>query len=405
MCNHPKNTHTMHPLLGVLAQWLSTYNPRAVERIGVLLAYEIQEFRKCRRVLLVTPLGEILRCVATTSTTTVAELTSNSEQLFMENKYTTCLQSTSLVWAFAKDGDQLVVKPVHFQWVCDSVLSCDNAVCVLCWSSDGRHLASESGDSYVRIWDIHTRTCAHIVSDLVSSVISMSWHPRGIQLAIASWTIVYIWDMSTKKRVHVLNSHTDYVRTVSWNQAGTYIASGSMDHTIHIWDTTSWKCIRKIPCYGPVSVLCWHPTENWIAHGLFDYAIRIWKISPSQLECFEIQGHMRSIRVLCWNSSGTSLASGSKDTTIRIWTKLDSSQTAESSVLRGHTDNVISLNWHPSNNWLASGSQDGTSRIWDLATQTCIRVVPGTLGCWDPRGVHFTNGGSVSGQHFIRLWK
>lgn len=59
--------------------------------------------------------------------------------------------------------------------------------------TDPRYVASGCLGFQVRFWDIETGRCLY-VSTLRHAIISISFHPTGDILAIASGTCVYTWD-------------------------------------------------------------------------------------------------------------------------------------------------------------------------------------------------------------------
>jgi WD40 repeat protein len=54
---------------------------------------------------------------------------------------------------------------------------------------------------------------------------------------------VRIWDTSSGECVHELKGHSDWVQSVCYSPDGKTLASGSRDNTVRIWDTSSGECI------------------------------------------------------------------------------------------------------------------------------------------------------------------
>ncbi|KUF91630.1 Nitric oxide synthase-interacting protein [Phytophthora nicotianae] len=69
--------------------------------------------------------------------------------------------------------------------------------------TDPRYVASGCLGFQVRFWDIETGRCLY-VSTLRHAIISISFHPSGDILAIASGTCVYTWDYQTLRSVTFL---------------------------------------------------------------------------------------------------------------------------------------------------------------------------------------------------------
>merc|ERR1711988_805941 len=57
---------------------------------------------------------------------------------------------------------------------------------------------------------------------------------------------VRIWDVMSGECVHVLNGHSSGVSSVCYSPDGKTLASGSYDNTVRIWDVMSGECVHVL---------------------------------------------------------------------------------------------------------------------------------------------------------------
>ena len=171
-----------------------------------------------------------------------------------------------------------------------------------------------------------------------------------------------LWDTYTGEKLSTLRemgkkdivinyfNETNHAITLEFSPDGTRIASGNLDTTIQIWDTTSGEelhVLQKAP-----------PDSN------------MWFVSSGNGK--EIVGNpMKEHRndrpsALAFSPDGSLLACGSEDSTVKLWYTITGELMA---TFTGHLSNVNHLAFSPDGNMLASGSSDGTVKFWDIETK------------------------------------
>uniref|UniRef100_A0A224YTL0 Microtubule binding protein ytm1 n=1 Tax=Rhipicephalus zambeziensis TaxID=60191 RepID=A0A224YTL0_9ACAR len=78
----------------------------------------------------------------------------------------------------------------------------EEAVLVTAFSPDGRHLASGSGDTTVRFWDLSTQTPHHTCKAHKNWVLCVTWAPDGKKLASGCKNgQIFLWDPESGKQL------------------------------------------------------------------------------------------------------------------------------------------------------------------------------------------------------------
>ncbi len=69
---------------------------------------------------------------------------------------------------------------------------------------------------------------------------------------------IYLWNRATN-HVQLLGRHDNSVWSLDWSPDGSKLATGSIDHTIKIWDVPKQSVVRNIDVKGNVRDVAWHP--------------------------------------------------------------------------------------------------------------------------------------------------
>ncbi|EFH80094.1 protein kinase domain-containing protein [Ktedonobacter racemifer] len=241
------------------------------------------------------------------------------------------------------------------------------AISSVCLSGDGSFLASSSWDKTVRVWEVGTGRCLHTFSgypDAVESV-SLSADGRWFASAVRDDKICRVWEVNTRHCLGIFQGHTAKVGVVSLSVDGRWLASGSLgfDRTVRLWEVSTGRCVHILQGHTNwVSSVSFSADGRWLASGSLDRTVRLWEISTGR--CVHIlQGHTDCIDAVNLSADGRWLISGSRDTTVRLW-EVSTGRCLH--ILRGHTSQVESVSLSTDGRWLASGSSDGTIHLWEL---------------------------------------
>lgn len=138
------------------------------------------------------------------------------------------------------------------------------AVISVSFSPDGKHLASGSGDTSVRFWDVATQTPYFTCKGHKNWVLCIAWAPNSAKLASACKDgRIIVWDPFTGKQIgKVMIGHKQWVTALSWepyhkNVECRLLASSSKDGDVRIWDTILGQTVLTISGGWHIDLFFW----------------------------------------------------------------------------------------------------------------------------------------------------
>ncbi|XP_069695001.1 notchless protein homolog 1 [Periplaneta americana] len=171
--------------------------------------------------------------------------------------------------------------------------------------------------------------CTSSLPGHAEAVISASFSPDGRHLASGSGdTTVRFWDISTQTPVYTCRGHKHWVLCIAWSPNGKYLASGCKNGQIILWNPDSGEQIgRTLTGHKKwITSLSWEPYHSnpecrRLASGSKDGDIRIWDVVLGQT-LLTLSGHSKTVTYVKWGGAGL-LYSASQDCSIKVWRTQD----------------------------------------------------------------------------------
>jgi WD40 repeat protein len=176
-----------------------------------------------------------------------------------------------------------------------------------------------------------------------------------------------------------LKGHAEAVYSVAYGPDGKYLITGSLDHTLKLWDVAAAK---EIKTYGGQAghqkmVLCvaFSQDGQMIASGGADNTLKVWDVPiSSPIRSFKASDATTAVAL---SADGAKLAVGSKDGAVKI---LNAADFKELFRLENHQGPVTGVAFSANGQVLASSSADRTVRFWNLTNGQLIASIGAHTG-------------------------
>jgi WD40 repeat protein len=311
----------------------------------------------------------------------------------------------------------------------------------VCFSPDGRRIATGSWDSTVKVWDARTGRELLSLQGHTGGVNSVCFSPDGKRLASASaghqvdgrWMRdgeVKLWDVSLStegrqaggQEALTIRGHREAVTSVCFSPEGNRLATASTDKTARVWDVSMSTKDRQaggqeiLALKGHTSAVagvCFSPDGKHLATSSREWnkpgEVKVWDAHTGQ-EVLCLGRNTSASDNVCFSPDSRYLANGSSQEA-KVW---DTRTGQEVLTLRGHKGNVTSVCFSPDGQRLATAGSDGTAKVWDVSMSTKDRQAGGkellplighTSGVWSvafsPDGQRLVTG---SGDNTAKVW-
>ncbi|KAK4337239.1 hypothetical protein RND71_043544 [Anisodus tanguticus] len=304
--------------------------------------------------------------------------------------------STARIWNLNESNskkNQLILR--HYIQKGDIEIPSNKDVTSLDWNSEGSLLVTGSYDGFARIWTTEGKLSSTL-GQHKGPIFALKWNKRGnyiLSAGVDKTTI--IWDASTGQCTQQFEFHSAPALDVDW-QTNTSFASCSTDQCIHVCKLGEKQPVKTFTGHSnEVNAIKWCPNGNFLASCSDDMTLKVW--STKQENCLhDLQAHKKEIYTIKWSPTGPGtcnpnmnliLASASFDSSVRLW---EMERGLSLHTLTKHSEPVYSVAFSPCGKFLASGSFDKAVHIWCTKNGKLINSYRGSGGifevCWNSRG-------------------
>jgi WD40 repeat protein len=225
-----------------------------------------------------------------------------------------------------------------------------------------------------------------------------------------------VWDVASELERRSLTGHTGQVTSCAVSPDGTWIATSGYDKTLRIWDTATG---REKATHADAGVSAAGPDGTWLvtscsgSGSLFgpvgrivlrgnDHRLKVRDRATGQVRAV-CSGHTDHVPCCAVGPDGTWIVSGSLDNSLKVWEATTGRLRA---TLTGHTHGVLACATTPDGTEIVSAGHDGTIRIWDAATGGLQATLSGHTGtvtscAVSPDGTWIVSGGW---DKTLRVW-
>lgn len=312
--------------------------------------------------------------------------------------------------AISSDAGRAVVagldRPV-VEWALDDGTStpaqCAHAVefVRIAYSGVTGWIAGGATDNTIHVWNPRSGE-EHVLKGHTAGLSELDFSPDGRRLASGSGdTSLRIWDIESERdRVHIRNAHAGTLHVVAFSPDGGQVASGGIDGTVRLWDSETGERLDQIDRgTGNVFALTFHPAGDTIAFGGSGRDILLWSLSTDELT--RLGGHTSTVCDIKFSADGSLLGSAGSDRTIRIW----SSQTHEQIAIYRDDSQAKQVAFSPDQSLIYSVSPSSV-KTWGMTNARPERRLSGHVAQINAIVIGPTEDTmlTVSTDHSVKVW-
>ena len=281
----------------------------------------------------------------------------------------------------------------------------DPPITSLAFAPDGKSIAACS-QAGLRIYSWPGLKPGKKLETSAFNLHDVAFSPNGDRIAVgggipADEGTVEIFSWPGGKPLHVLNDHKDSVMGIAW-LSGSSIASGSLDHSVVLWDTGTGSPLKRLKGHSRgVSSLCFLEKKKLLVSAGIDQSLRVWNLETGKL-VHSLDNHTLPVHGISLRPGAEGLpmvASVSDDRTVRLW------QPTIGRMVRFARlkTRPLAVGWLPGGSRIVAACTDGKLRLVDPLEVKVTRTLPAGAGWIYSLAVHPLDGSIAAGSSDGRI--
>lgn len=238
------------------------------------------------------------------------------------------------------------------------------------WGPGGKRFATTGMDGVIRVSDSDLESSLFIQNPL--PIKGLSWSSDGKQLATATGeNVVVIWSVATRRKSNTLKPLGNHspLHAIAWNSFTGELAVGSANGSATIWKLPNSSLPTKRTHAGSVNRTEWLPNTRLLVTAGDSADVQI--AEPGNAG-FALRAGGKSVRSLACSPNAKLIAAISDHRILDIW-KLDGTRITSTTL--GTVDQFETIDWSHDSKTLFAIRSDG--RLVQLGTDgTLLRDVP-----------------------------